>query len=51
MPETLARDGGEEDLAGLSGGTREQIAMLTRLAFARLLARAVRATPVILDDA
>ena len=51
MPEALARDGVEEDLAGLSGGTREQIAILTRLAFARLLARSVRATPVILDDA
>lgn len=51
LPETLARDGVEEDLAQLSGGTREQIAILTRLAFARLLARSGRATPVILDDA
>ena len=51
LPETLARDGVEEDLARLSGGTREQIAILTRLAFARLLARTGRATPVILDDA
>ena len=51
LPETLARAGVEEDLAQLSGGTREQIALLTRLAFARLLARSGRATPVILDDA
>ncbi len=51
LPETLARAGVDEDLAQLSGGTREQIALLTRLAFARLLARSGRATPVILDDA
>ena len=51
LPETLSRGGVEEDLARLSGGTREQIAILTRLAFARLLARTGRATPVILDDA
>ena len=51
LPETLAREGVEENLAQLSGGTREQIAILTRLAFARLLARSGRATPVILDDA
>ena len=51
LPETLSRGGIEEDLCRLSGGTREQIAILTRLAFARLLARTGRATPVILDDA
>jgi hypothetical protein len=51
LPETLARAGLDEELARLSGGTREQIAILTRLAFARLLARSGRATPVILDDA
>jgi uncharacterized protein YhaN len=51
VPETLARDGHAEEIADLSGGTREQIAILTRLAFARLLARTGRATPVILDDA
>jgi hypothetical protein len=51
LPESLARDGLEEDLAQLSGGTREQIAILTRLAFARLLSRSGRAIPVILDDA
>ena len=51
LPETLVRDGIEEDIARLSGGTREQVAILTRLAFARLLARTGHATPVILDDA
>ena len=34
----------------LSGGTREQIAILTRLAFAKLLAKTGNAPPVILDD-
>ena len=50
-PETIARDGLDEEIVALSGGTREQIAILTRLAFPRLLVRAGRATPVILDDA
>ncbi len=40
-----------EDIQALSGGTREQIAILTRLAFARLLARSGRTPPIILDDA
>ena len=35
----------------LSGGTREQIAVLTRLAFAQLMAKRGREMPVILDDA
>ncbi|GLQ23916.1 GTP-binding protein [Algimonas ampicilliniresistens] len=47
----LLREGRDDDLALLSGGTREQIAILTRLAFARLLARGGQACPVILDDA
>jgi hypothetical protein len=51
LPEALARGGQDEELDRLSGGTREQIAILTRLAFARLLARTGRATPLILDDA
>jgi hypothetical protein len=51
LPGTLARAGAEEAVATLSGGTQEQIAILTRLAFARLFARAGRAVPVILDDA
>jgi DNA repair exonuclease SbcCD ATPase subunit len=51
LPRRLVRNGREEAFDALSGGTREQIAVLTRLAFARLLARDGRATPVILDDA
>ncbi|MGB3456809.1 MAG: hypothetical protein WBA35_10650, partial [Litorimonas sp.] len=47
----LIRDGRSDDLDRLSGGTREQIAILTRLAFARMLARQGRPCPVILDDA
>ena len=35
----------------LSGGTREQIAFLVRLAFAHMLAASGRHAPVILDDA
>ena len=35
----------------LSGGTREQIAVLTRLAFGRLMARQDKPAPVFLDDA
>jgi uncharacterized protein YhaN len=45
------RDGAVESVDRLSGGTQEQVAVLTRLAFARLLARSGRPTPVILDDA
>jgi hypothetical protein len=51
LPATLTRDGQAEELEILSGGTREQVAILTRLAFARLFAAAGRAVPVILDDA
>ncbi|WP_378942860.1 chromosome segregation protein SMC [Paracoccus sp. R86501] len=51
LPVALTRDGQSEALDILSGGTREQIAILTRLAFARLFARAGTAVPVILDDA
>lgn len=50
-PQKLQRDGRQEDIQSLSGGTQEQIAILTRLAFARLMARNGRPTPVILDDA
>ena len=35
----------------LSGGTREQLTILTRLAFARLAQRQGASAPVILDDA
>ncbi|GAB4273862.1 MAG: hypothetical protein Kow0013_27840 [Pararhodobacter sp.] len=51
LPDALIRDGQEEPIGTLSGGTREQIALLVRLAFARLLARSGRHAPVILDDA
>ena len=51
LPTTLIRNGREEDIGILSGGTQEQIALLVRLAFARLLARSGQPAPVILDDA
>ena len=51
LPHRITRGGAEEDVERLSGGTREQLSILTRLAFAQLLARDGRAAPVILDDA
>lgn len=51
LPKALTRSGQEETLDILSGGTREQVAVLTRLAFARLFARSGTSVPVILDDA
>ncbi len=51
LPAALVRAGTEESFDILSGGTQEQIALLVRLAFARLLARAGAPAPVILDDA
>ena len=51
LPQTLVRQGLEEDVERLSGGMREQLSVLTRLAFARLLAKDGRPAPVILDDA
>ena len=51
LPASLMRGGVNEDLGILSGGTREQIAILTRLAFARLFARRGQQVPIILDDA
>lgn len=47
----LMRDGRDDTLERLSGGTQEQIAILTRLAFARLLSKGGQPCPVILDDA
>jgi len=47
----VLRAGRVEEIGQLSGGTREQIAILTRLAFARLLKRGGANAPVILDDA
>jgi hypothetical protein len=49
--EAVERDGVTEDLDILSDGTREQIAVLTRLAFADLLLGSGRPAAVILDDA
>jgi len=51
LPQSLIRNGQEEPVDILSGGTQEQIAFLVRLAFARLLATGGRHAPVILDDA
>lgn len=51
LPQTITRSGQEEEVERLSGGMREQLSILTRLAFARLLARDGRPAPVILDDA
>lgn len=51
LPQTILRNGQEEEVDRLSGGMREQLSVLTRLAFARLLARDGRPAPVILDDA
>ena len=47
----LVRDQAEEVSEYPSGGTKEQIAILTRLAFARLFARQGRRMPIVLDDA
>lgn len=51
LPDKILRGGQEEEVERLSGGMREQLSVLTRLAFARLLARDGRPAPVILDDA
>ena len=51
LPSGLTRGQTEETLENLSGGTKEQIAILTRLAFARLFARQGRHMPIVLDDA
>lgn len=51
LPKTLGREGLDENITFLSGGMREQLAILTRLAFARLLAKSGNPVPVILDDA
>lgn len=51
LPMGLTRGQTAEALDDLSGGTREQIAILTRLAFARLFAAQGRHLPIVLDDA
>ncbi|MFM9938549.1 MAG: AAA family ATPase [Hyphomicrobiaceae bacterium] len=50
-PEALVRGAASEPIDRLSDGTREQIAVLGRLAFARLLADGNHSTPLVLDDA
>ena len=49
--EELRRQGRIDTIETLSGGTLEQIAVLTRLAFAQLMAKRGREMPVVLDDA
>lgn len=51
LPTGLVRPEGEDSYDQLSGGTQEQIALLVRLAFARILANSGTPAPVILDDA
>jgi DNA repair exonuclease SbcCD ATPase subunit len=51
LPRSVLRNGQDEPVGALSGGMREQLAVLTRLAFARLLAKDGQPAPVILDDA
>ena len=51
LPTALVRVGTEEGIDILSDGTQEQIVLLVRLAFARMLAKAGAPAPVILDDA
>jgi DNA repair exonuclease SbcCD ATPase subunit len=47
----LRRGAGIEDIARLSEGTQEQLAVLVRLGFGRLLAERGASVPLILDDA
>jgi energy-coupling factor transporter ATP-binding protein EcfA2 len=47
----IQRDGQREEFEFLSGGTQEQLAVLTRIAFAELLLGQGRPATVILDDA
>ncbi|MDH4982685.1 AAA family ATPase [Hyphomicrobium sp. D-2] len=50
VPSTLLRGGGSEDLDRLSDGTQEQLQLLVRLAFGRLLADRGTPAPLLLDD-
>jgi uncharacterized protein YhaN len=47
----LERSGAVEDIGRLSEGTQEQLAVLVRLGFGRLLAERGAPVPLILDDA
>ncbi|MGD9804793.1 MAG: AAA family ATPase [Hyphomicrobiaceae bacterium] len=49
--DSLSRGARAEELKRLSDGTREQIAVLVRLAFGRLLADQGAGVPLVLDDA
>ena len=49
--ENIERNGRREELGKLSKGTQEQISVLARLGFGRLLADQGAALPLILDDA
>lgn len=49
-PAALRRRGAETAQRALSGGAQEQVAILTRLAWAAVLARGGAAPPVIFDD-
>lgn len=51
VPASLRRASEREAIGALSGGTQEQLAVMVRLAFGRLMADAGNAVPVILDDA
>jgi DNA repair exonuclease SbcCD ATPase subunit len=51
LVETITRNGVTDKVDVLSGGAYEQIAILTRLAFARLFAKHGNHVPIILDDA
>lgn len=48
--EQVRRYGYDEDFEDLSGGAREQLAVVVRVALARVFARQRRAMPLILDD-
>lgn len=50
-PQALERGSVREDFARLSGGTQEQLGLLVRLAFARLLSETGNPAPLIIDDA
>lgn len=51
MPVTLTRDSARADLAALSFGAREQMGLISRLAYADLLQEAGQPTLIMLDDA
>ena len=51
IPRVLQRNGAHGDLADLSYGAREQLGLISRLAYADLLREANKPTLIILDDA